>query len=96
MQTQVQSRAEAAAPSKVADESSIGTVKLITATRVPARHTRIVKARVDGIDHGSAALLDPEGKVEESGLWIEKGLLQQDGGHCVCIPVLFRTGSYSG
>ena len=42
---------------------------------------------MDGINHGSAALLDPRGKLEESGLWIEKGLLQQDGEHCVCIPV---------
>ena len=64
-------------------DSFSATVKLITATRVPARHTRIVKARMDGVGSRSTALLDPGGDLEQRGLVIKEALLQPDGEHCV-------------
>ena len=68
-------------------EGPVATVRLITTTRVPARHTKIVKARLDGVGLQSTALLDPGGDLGQRGLLIEEALLQPDGEHCVCIPI---------
>ena len=53
----------------------VGTVKLITATQVPARHTKIMKARIDGVGPRSTALLDPGGELEQRGLLCEERLV---------------------
>ena len=46
--------------------SSAATVKLITATRVLARHTKIVKARMDRVEPPcSTTLLDPGGELKQ-------------------------------
>ena len=68
-------------------EISPGTVKLITATRVPARHVRIVKAKLDGVAQGSVALLTAGDGFEERGLRITESLLEPDGEHCVHLPI---------
>ena len=69
------------------DNCPPGTIKLITATRVPARHVRIVKAKLNGVSRGSVALLDAGDQLEERGLRITESLLEPDGEHCVRIPV---------
>jgi hypothetical protein len=69
------------------DDCSPGTVKLITTTKVPARHVRVVKAKLDGVSRGSVALLDGEIKLKERGLRIAESLLEPDGEHCVRIPI---------
>ena len=64
--------------------SHVGTVKLITATRLPARHARLVKAHVDGIHHTSLVFLEP---AEQLGLVVEEAALEPDQELCVRIPV---------
>ena len=64
-----------------------GTVKLITATRVPTRHVWVVKAKVDGIAQRSVALLNAEDDLGKRGLRITESLLEPDGEYCVNVPI---------
>ena len=68
-------------------EPQEGTVKLITATRLPARQARLVRARVEGADDVSVTLLQPASWLRERGLIIEEAALAPDDEHCVSIPI---------
>ena len=81
-------------PDNVVDEPTItnvepqeGTVKLITATRLPARQARLVRARVEGADDVSVTLLQPASQLREWGLVIEEATLAPDAEHIVSIPI---------
>ena len=67
--------------------SHVGIVKLITATRVPARHARLVKARVHGIRHASLACMEPAEQLKSKGLIVEEAALEPDREFCVRIPI---------
>ena len=81
-------------PDNVVEEPTItnvepqeGTVKLITATRLPARQARLVRARVEGADDVSVTLLQPASQLRERGLVIEEATLAPDAEHIVSIPI---------
>ena len=60
-------------------ESHMGNVKLITATRLPARHVRLVKAHVDRIRHASLRVcLEPAEQLKSKGLVVEEAALEPD------------------
>ena len=63
------------------------TVKLITATRLPARQAHLVRARVEGVGDVLVTLLQPARKLRERGLVIEEAALAPDDEHCVSIPI---------
>ena len=65
----------------------VGTVRPLTATRLPPRHTKIVRAHVEGVDRQSISLLTPEAKWESKGLQMEEALLEPDGELCVSVPI---------
>ena len=65
----------------------MGTVKLITATRLPVRHAQLVKVHVDGIRHVSLVCLEPAEQLKRKGLVVEEAALEPDQELCVPIPV---------
>ena len=67
--------------------NDIGTVKLITDTRLPARHARLVKARVEGIHCASLACMEPAEQLKNKGLVVEEAALEPDTEFCVRIPI---------
>ena len=68
-------------------ESHMGTVKLITATRLPARHARLVKVHIDEIRHLSLVCLESAEQLKSNGLVVKEAALEPDQELCVCIPV---------
>ena len=81
-------------PDNVVEEPTIknvepqeGTVKLITATRLPARQAHLVRARVEGADDVPVTLLQPASQLREQGLVIEEATLAPDAEHIVSIPI---------
>ena len=62
-----------------------GTVKLITATRLPAQQARLVRARVEA-DSVSVTLLQPASQLKERGI-VEEAALAPDNEHCVSIYI---------
>lgn len=60
------------------------TVRLITATKLPARHAKLVKARVDGVDQPGTS---PKDLWEKKGLCVEEAVLEPDGELCVSVPI---------
>ena len=69
-------------------DGHVGTVKLITATRLPARHAWLVKAHIDGIRHAFLIVcLKPAEQLKSKGLVVEEAALEPDQELCVLIPV---------
>ena len=74
-------------PQPTSSQTMSATVRLLTATRLPPRHTEIVQARVDGSGHRSTSLLVPEVQWESKGLRMEEAVLEPDGEQCVTLPI---------
>ena len=74
-------------PQKLSVSNKVGTVRLLTATRLPPRHTKIVRARVEGLDRQSVSLLTPEAQWESKGLQMEEAVLEPDGELCVSVLI---------
>ena len=65
-------------PNVINAEPREGTVKLITATRLPARQARLVRAKVEGAGDVSVTLLQPASQLREKGLLIEEAAISPD------------------
>ena len=74
-------------PQPTSPQTMSATVRLLTATRLPPRHTKIVRARVDGSGHRSTSLLVPEVQWESKGLRMEEAVLEPDGEQCVTLLI---------
>ena len=58
-------------------------MKLITATRLPARHVRLVKVHIDGIRHLSLVCLESAEQLKSNGL-VKEAALEPNQELCVC------------
>lgn len=67
--------------------STTATVRLITATKLPARHVKVVRARVDGVGEPRIMLFLPQNLLELKGLCVEEAVLEPDGELCVSVPI---------
>ena len=74
-------------PNVINTEPREGTVKLITATKLPARQARLVRAKVEGAGDVSVSLLQPASQLREKGLLVEEAAISPDDEHCVSIPI---------
>ena len=69
-------------------EVTKGVVRLLQAVRLPARHRKLLQAKVEGYWHSGVAVLDPEPNLmEKDGLnlaeaVVEQGKSQIDYGEC--------------
>ena len=60
-------------------------VRLIQATRVPARHQKLLKARVTGLEDSSLALFEPEDLLGVKGLSMAEAATEPDADNCVTL-----------
>ena len=52
-----------------------------------SRHTKIMRARVEGLDRQTVSLLTPEAQWENKGLQMEEAVLEPDGELYVSVPI---------
>ena len=62
-----------------------GMVRLIQATRVPARHQKLLKARVTGLEDSSLALFEREDLLGVKGLSMAEAATEPDADNCVTL-----------
>ena len=60
-------------------------VRLIQATRVPAQHQKLLKARVTGLEDSSLALFEPEDLLGVKGLSMAEAATEPDADNCVTL-----------
>ena len=73
-------------PTELPEQPAV--VRLVTAVRLPARHVKCVRARVDDFHERGTVIFESEGELlREKGLVLEDAVIEPDAGHCVTLMV---------
>ena len=73
-------------PTELPEQTAV--VRLVTAVRLPARHVKCVRARVDDFHEPGSAFFESEGELlREKGLVLEDAVIEPDARHCVTLMV---------